>query len=657
LATIATTAALALVGVLSEPAWALGDVGATVETDLSAVQGSDFGSSIAAETDNPNRLLAGSATADGPPKLFISDDGLAAGSSAPLALPATAQVSGGGTAALSLGGAAALAGDLDGNFWVAVAAGGPSSQIYVNRIPAGALGALSQGVALPRGSADRQELPAIAVNDWANGNPNEGKVYAAWVERNGAGRRVVVSECFPEIYSSGCTDPADWTPGNALAAAAPPGGDYLHPDIATAPNGDVYVVWWDAGADNAIEMNRCQAGEICRQTASWDEQVTLEPLDSMDDNGDGSFDSLPRSCPIIAAPSGYVNPSPSVEIDPDGYVFATYSDLRNNADPALPSRCSARGADKTWDSYLAFGTAADALPLPGDRTRVSPDPAGGVDDHFLPALSIDRSDGRVDVTFTSTFGDRSGQTTARRFVSTLDRGISFVDAVAISTSRSRFSGPNSDGWDYGARQGSASAGGVLRAVWTDNRSLHNRDSDLYVLANEAQTSITFGPESTVETAVNAFGIASNAPRIECSVDGAAFLLCPGSFQTDPLINGAHVFQARATDPVGNPVDRSPASRGWAINDVTPPDTSILLAPRKQTKQRRPKFVFDATEPGATWECRYDNERWLSCPRGRKRQAVKLGRHRFRVRAIDVGGNVDPTPEIYKFKRLKPKPKP
>ena len=627
----------------------------SVETDLSARTGPDHGSAIALETDNPDRAIAAAATATGPPSVFVSDDGLAAGATRSLDLPAATLMPAGGSQALSLGGQPALAGDPEGGFWIASGTNAQPSHIYVNRVEPGGFSPASQGAALPRGSAGFQSQPAIAVNDWANGNPKEDTIYAAWIEGAGPSGRVVVSQCEPVLYASSCLDPGNWTAGNGLAAPAG-SGRFMQPDLAIAPDGDVYVVWWDAGDDNAIEVNRCQANENCSLTASWDEPASVEALDLMDDDGDGTAEPLPVLCPIIAAPAGLVNPSPSIEIDPDGHVHVAYADLRDNADPARPSRCTGSGSDKTWDSFLAVGDLPGIVPGPGEGVRISSDAAGALNDHFLPALAIDRSVGRADVSYTTTDGDAGGQTTQRRYASSFDRGETFAEGGPLVGARSRFSGPNSDGFDYGSRQGLASAGGLMRAAWTDNRSLQNRDADLYALANQSGTTITSGPEGTVATAINSFTLNTRAPLVECSLDGGTYRICDASFATAPLTNGNHTLAARAADAVGNPVDLSPAQRSWSILDLTPPETRLTLAPREQTKKRRPFFAFESSEPGGSFECKYDQGPWVECPQGHKRRAVKLGPHRFRARAIDVGGNYDPTPLIYKFKRIKPKRK-
>jgi Tol biopolymer transport system component len=91
---------------------------------------------------------------------------------------------------------------------------------------------------------------------------------------------------------------------------------------------------------------------------------------------------------------------------------------------------------------------------------------------------------------------------------------------------------------------------------------------------------------------------------------------------------------------------------WGGRDVTPPETTITKKPRKRTGRRRPKFAFEASE-AATFECRLDKQKWKACASPRKlKKRLKPRRHRFRVRAIDISGNVDPTPARHRF-RVKP----
>jgi hypothetical protein len=63
--------------------------------------------------------------------------------------------------------------------------------------------------------------------------------------------------------------------------------------------------------------------------------------------------------------------------------------------------------------------------------------------------------------------------------------------------------------------------------------------------------------------------------------------------------------------------------------------------------------FVADEEEAKFSCRYDREPWERC-KPPKRGKVSLGRHRFQVRATDVGGNPDPTAATVKFRRVEKK---
>jgi hypothetical protein len=612
-----------------------------VNHDLNFEEGSQASSAIAVQGDDPDRVIAATNDAGSPPLAFVSNRGLAAGSVGRRVMPSAAVTAAGGQTSLSICCDPAVAADRSGNLWMAAATNAGSGPIALNRIAAGSTSFAGLTAALPsRPGSSAQEKPALAVLPDAT-------LATAWVETLGGAQNVVYSECELGADVAACDDPSNWS-APAPVTAAP--GSYAMPALAFGPSGDAYVTWWDAGADNAIEIDRCRGSESCALGASWNEEALIAELDSFDDDGVGGEDPLPARCPIIAAPGGLVNPSPSVAVGPDGRVYVAYSDLRDNADPLGPTRCTASGSDSTFDSLIAAGAAPGALPAPDSGVRLSADGALDLNDHFLPAVSVDPSTGELEATYYSTAGDPGGQRVNRVLVSSSDSGQTYSAPTALSDAESRFAGPLSDGIDFGDRQGLASAEGVLRAAWTDNRAQQSRDPDLYALSPAVPTTIDGAPIGTVASPISSFRFSTAAPRIECSVDGSSFSKCVSPQTVGPLVNGAHTFAARGTDLAGNLMDPGAAPMvGWGILDQDPPETTLVRKPKRKTRRNRPRFEFIADEVGARFQCRYEGEDWRNC-KSPKMQKVTVGRHRFAVRAIDVGGNVDPTAARYEFKR-------
>ena len=97
-------------------------------------------------------------------------------------------------------------------------------------------------------------------------------------------------------------------------------------------------------------------------------------------------------------------------------------------------------------------------------------------------------------------------------------------------------------------------------------------------------------------------------------------------------------------PVPPPGDPSASPRSEVARDLEPPETSISRAPRQTVRTGREhvaaRFRFESSEPGSGFECRLDDGVWRSCG-SPERVRVGLGRHLFRVRAVDAAGNVDP----------------
>ena len=83
-------------------------------------------------------------------------------------------------------------------------------------------------------------------------------------------------------------------------------------------------------------------------------------------------------------------------------------------------------------------------------------------------------------------------------------------------------------------------------------------------------------------------------------------------------------------------------------DSVPPQTTITKAPKRTSERTTARFRFQSNEPGSTFECKLDQGAFGSCGPSKKYKRLTAKRHRFRVRAIDAGGNVDPSPAKARF---------
>lgn len=74
-----------------------------------------------------------------------------------------------------------------------------------------------------------------------------------------------------------------------------------------------------------------------------------------------------------------------------------------------------------------------------------------------------------------------------------------------------------------------------------------------------------------------------------------------------------------------------------------------------TRKSLAEFRFRSDSRSARFECSLDRTPWRGCRGGVFRRYVDPGRHRFRVRAVEPGGLVDPTPavRIWKVERWEP----
>jgi hemolysin type calcium-binding protein len=523
------------------------------------------------EPGNSARVAASVNPSSGNPNVWVSNDFMRPGTDVMRTMPSSSlrrASEGGGTVSLDMCCDPSLAADDRGNIWLTHLGDSPS-YIATNRI-AGPSGTTLQpsNVAVPRATAGLQDKPMSTIDTWAT-SPKRYRLYDVWIEN--PGQPVVISECDATTVTN-CDSPENWP--DTPARVQPGSGTNSYPSVAAAPNGDVYVAWWDQDADQ-IRIDRCLAAENCTADASWNELSVID-----DDLDEGSASDLPFFCPIISAPGGRVAPQTYVDVGPDGRVYVAYSELRNNGS----TRCTASGTDRTFESRIAAG-AANTFPALNSGVRISDDGATDLNDHFFPSLAADPSAaGRVESSLYSTKLDSSGATTNQFYVVSTDGGATYSAMTQISTASSDFSGANSDGFDYGDYEGADAAGGLFLPAWTDNRAAQGGDAELFMLtpasaglppaaptlndtdpnspADDNQPEVKGIAEAGSTVAIYTNSLCTGAP---VASDSAAQLASPGITVT-VADNSTTTFFATAANTGGT----SPCSAGLTYIEVTPP---------------------------------------------------------------------------------------
>ncbi len=84
-------------------------------------------------------------------------------------------------------------------------------------------------------------------------------------------------------------------------------------------------------------------------------------------------------------------------------------------------------------------------------------------------------------------------------------------------------------------------------------------------------------------------------------------------------------------------------------DTDPPETTITKGAPNKTEKTKAKFKFSSDEPGATFECKLDTKAFKACTSPKTVKHLDDGKHKFKVRAVDAAGNVDPSAAKDKFK--------
>jgi hypothetical protein len=137
-----------------------------------------------------------------------------------------------------------------------------------------------------------------------------------------------------------------------------------------------------------------------------------------------------------------------------------------------------------------------------------------------------------------------------------------------------------------------------------------------------------------------------ATRYWCKLDGRPFENCKRSGRSfTGLGPGQHRFTVRALDSLG--LVSPPTTFRWKI-DKAPPDTRITWHPDRVMLVNSAKFGFSSNERGVRFACQVDSGRYQPCRSPFVLRKLPDGTHRFRVAAIDLAGNGDPTPSQFSF---------
>jgi hypothetical protein len=130
---------------------------------------------------------------------------------------------------------------------------------------------------------------------------------------------------------------------------------------------------------------------------------------------------------------------------------------------------------------------------------------------------------------------------------------------------------------------------------------------------------------------------------ECSLDGAAYTACPSTITYTGLSPGVHTFSARSL--YNGMIDLTPLAVAWTVvvTDTTPPETTLDSGPTGTVASSSASFVFSSSEAGSRFECSLDAQTSTACSSPATFTNLADGQHTFRVRAIDGGGNADPSP--------------
>ena len=153
--------------------------------------------------------------------------------------------------------------------------------------------------------------------------------------------------------------------------------------------------------------------------------------------------------------------------------------------------------------------------------------------------------------------------------------------------------------------------------------------------------------TTATTATFTFSDTQTPITFVCSIDSLPFAACASPATYTALSGGAHAFQVKAKDTVGNL--SLAAIYNWVEDSVGPPAPAITSAPAYFTNADTAAFAFTDARAGVTYQCSLDGVAFTTCASGISYSGmappatvyIQTARHSFAVKAVDASSNFSP----------------
>jgi hypothetical protein len=156
------------------------------------------------------------------------------------------------------------------------------------------------------------------------------------------------------------------------------------------------------------------------------------------------------------------------------------------------------------------------------------------------------------------------------------------------------------------------------------------------------TTLISAPVGTIAGRDAALEFSTNEPGagFECKVNTGQYSSCASPLILDGLRDGDYTIVVRAVDAASN-VDPHPVVTRFAVD--MPPDTVLVAGPIGLIDSSDATFVFGGTTASDRFECSLNGGSFLPCPSVHNVVGLAPGEHVLAVRAVDIGGERDPTP--------------